>query len=151
MNKIFTRLTLLFCFVGLCSFSLYKLPAASGFAVIVNSQNPISTLGTGDVKMYFLRKLKNRWPGINKNIKPVTRKSKCAERDAFYSAILKMADAEVDNYFSERQFQNAEKQPDRFASDAEIIEFVGQEIGGIGFVSSKSLGSSPSVKVILEF
>jgi len=115
----------------------------------VNKDNPIAALSAGEAKLYFLRKLKNRWPGINKNIRPATRKTKCPERDAFYSQILKMSETEVDNYFSERQFQNAEKLPDKFNSDAEVVAFVEQEIGGIGFVSSGSAGSK--VKVVLEF
>ena len=100
-----------------------------------------------------MRKLKSRWPVINKNIKPVTRKSKCSERDSFYGTILKMADAEVDNYFAERQFQNAEKQPDKLNLDADIINFIEQEVGAIGFISSASATSEvrSRVKVVLEF
>lgn len=126
---------------------------ASDYAVIVNKDNPIANLTSGEAKLYFLRKLKSRWPGINKNIRPVTRKSKGSERDAFYTTILKMSDAEVDNYFAERQFQNAEKLPDKVASDAEVISFVENEIGAIGFVSTKSLSADAKqrVKVVLEF
>ena len=131
--------------------SFKMIPPVAGFAVIVNKENPIASLSAGEVKLYFLRKLKNRWPGINKNIRPVTRKSKGAERDAFYSTILKMSDTEVDSYFAERQFQNAEKLPEKFGSDAEVIAFVEQEVGGIGFVSSKSVSGNDKVKVVFEF
>jgi hypothetical protein len=59
----------------------------------------------------------------------------------------------VDTYFAERQFQNAEKTPDRFSNDDEIIAFVEQEIGGIGFISAKAATAAVRgrVKVVLEF
>jgi len=113
----------------------------------------MAELSLSEAKLYYMRKLKSRWPGINKNIKPATRKSKCAERDAFCSTVLKMTDVETDNYFAERQFQNAEKQPDRVNSDAEMIEFVSQEVGAIGFINLKSASAETraKVKVVLEF
>lgn len=150
MTRFFTKLISLIAIVGLCSFSDMD-ASTGGYALIINKDNPIKSMTAGEAKMFFLRKLKSRWPVINKNIRPTTRKNKCQERDAFYAAILKMTDAEVDTYFSERQFQNAEKQPDKFNSDAEVIDFVSQEIGSIGFVNAKSIGSSSSVKVVLEF
>lgn len=121
--------------------------------VIVNKDNPIASMTPGEANIYFLRKLKSRWPGLNKNIRIATRKGKCPERDAFYGQILKMSDTEVDNYFAERQYQNAEKLPDKFGSDNEIISFVDQEVGAIAFVNSKSLTDEAKgkVKVVLEF
>lgn len=141
-------------FVTLCSFtSILNKPQGGTTVVIVNKDNPAATLSASEVKLYYTRKLKSRWPEINKFIKPVTRKSKCEVRDNFYGTILKMADAEVDNYFAERQFQNAEKQPDKLNSDADIVNFVEQEIGAIGFISSAAATSEvrSRVKVVLEF
>lgn len=152
MKKILILSLLMLMAVLLGSFT--ERPVVVGeFVVIVNGENPVATLSAGEAKLYFLRKLKNRWPGINKNIRPVTRKSKCSERDSFYSTILKMNDTEVDTYFSERQFQNAEKLPEKFGSDAEVIAYIEQEIGGIGFVSAKSLtpANKAKVKAVLEF
>jgi ABC-type phosphate transport system substrate-binding protein len=66
--------------------SLCPVPKVSegNLVIIVNKDNPISALSASEAKLYYLRKLKNRWPGINKNIRPVTRNTKCSERDAFY-------------------------------------------------------------------
>jgi hypothetical protein len=60
-----------------------------------------------------------------------------------------MKDMEVGAYFAERQFQNAEKAPDKLNSDAEVVDFVSKEVGGIGFVSAGAV--SGNVKVVLEF
>lgn len=105
-----------------------------------------------EAKLYFTRKLKSRWPTINKNIRPVTRKTKCAEKDDFYATILKMNETEVDKYFAEREFQNAEKQPEKVATDVDVVNYEGGEIGAIGFVNLSKAGDVKSkVKVVFEF
>jgi len=128
-------------------------PPAEEFAVIVNAENPVKTLTASEVKLYFLRKLKKRWTEINKNIRPVDRKTACAERDAFYSKVLSMTAVDVEKYFTNKQLQNAERPPDKFSSDAEVINFVSTELGAIGYVNLKSLSTDDKSKVhiVLEF
>jgi ABC-type phosphate transport system substrate-binding protein len=148
------KLLVLFCILSITvMLSSFNSPFAGDMAVIVNKENTLTTLSPGEAKLYYLRKLKSRWPGINKGIRPADRKSKCVEREAFYGTILKMSEAEVSAYFAERQFQNAERLPDKFSSDAEIIDFVEQEAGSIGYVNTKSLTAEARarVNVVLEF
>ena len=57
-------------------------------AIIVNKENTVDKLSAGEVKLYWLRKIKKRWPDLNKNIKPVDRKAGNPEQDAFYSTIV---------------------------------------------------------------
>jgi hypothetical protein len=68
--------------------------------IIVNNENPVSTLSSREAKLYFLRKA-----------------------------------------------------PKKLATDAEIIEFVKHDVGGIGFISAESLTPEvrSSVKVVLEY
>lgn len=122
-------------------------PAKDSIIVIINNDNPITRLTTSEAKLYYLRKLKSRWPGINKNIRPVDRKTKCAERNAFYESILKMEDKAVDSYFAKRQFQNAERAPEKMTSDSEVIDYVSAEIGAIGYIKSSSLTAEAKLKV----
>ncbi|MBI3220181.1 MAG: hypothetical protein HYZ44_11775 [Bacteroidetes bacterium] len=135
----------------LISSSSFTSIADGRIAVIVNNDNPVEKLTAGEAKLYWLRKIKKRWPETNKNILPADRKAKCAERDAFYSKVLNMNADDVESYFSNRQYQNAEKPQDKFNSDSEIIEFVSKEIGGIGFVSLSALSgdAKSKVKVVL--
>ena len=135
----------------LISSSSFNFIADGRIAVIVNNDNPAEKLTAGEAKLYWLRKIKKRWPETNKNILPVDRKAKCAERDAFYAKVLNMNADDVESYFSNRQYQNAEKPQDKFASDSEIIEFVSKEIGAIGFVSQSALSgdAKSKVKVVL--
>jgi hypothetical protein len=77
----------------------------------------------------------------------VDRKSACEEQGAFYKKVLAMAGNEVENYFAQKQYENSEKPQDKFASDAQIIDFVSEEQGAIGYVSSSADGLS-KVKVV---
>jgi ABC-type phosphate transport system substrate-binding protein len=126
-------------------------PAESGLVVIVNKDNPVGNLSAGEVKLYYLRKIKKRWPELNKNIRPADRKSKCSEREAFYANVLGMTADEVEQYFVTKQLQNAERPQDKFMTEADLINFIGEEPGAIGYVSAKSLTQElkAKVKVIL--
>jgi ABC-type phosphate transport system substrate-binding protein len=122
-------------------------PFGSEVAVIVNKENPVEKLTAGEVKLYWLRKIKKRWPELNKNIKPVDRKNRNADQDAFYSKVLGMSATDVETYFNEKQYESGEKPQDKFASDDAIIDFVGEEVGAIGFVNAGSLTPETKAKV----
>lgn len=142
--------TLLLSFTAFTTKTAFSVEGTE-IAVIINKDNPIASLSASEAKLYFLRKIKKRWTEINKNIRPVDRKNKCAEQEAFYSKILGMNASEVETYFVTRQYQNAEKPQDKFASDKEIIDFVGEEAGAIGYINVASLTAEAKnkVKVVL--
>jgi len=126
-------------------------PAGPELAIIINKENPVEKLTTGEVKLYWLRKIKKRWPDLNKNIKPVDRKTKNADQDAFYAKVLGMSASDVETYFNAKQYESGEKPQDKFASDAAIIDFIAEEPGAIGFVNIASLTpeAKARVKVVL--
>jgi ABC-type phosphate transport system substrate-binding protein len=125
----------------------YQAPKAGNIAVIVNLENPIAELSAGEAKLYWLRKVKKRWPGINKNIRPADRKSTCSERESFYTKVLAMNSDAVETYFTKKQYENAEKPQDKFNSDADIINFIADEAGGIGYVNLSSLTPEAKAKI----
>ena len=132
----------------------YKLPLPvnTSIAVIISIDNPIAfkdnpSLSANQVKSYFLRKIKKRWPETNKNILPVDRKKACPEQELFYSGILNMNASEVETYFIEKQYQTGEEPPNKFSTDKEIIDFVGDEIGAIGYINTNSLSTEAKTKV----
>lgn len=141
MKKIALLLPLLV--IALSAFA----PATPEISIIVNKENTISKLTAGEVKLYWLRKIKKRWPDMNKNIKPVDRKSSCSEQEAFYSKVLGMSASDVETYFTQKQYESAEKPQDKFTSDAAIIDFVADEAGAIGFVNTASLTADAKAKV----
>lgn len=124
---------------------------AGSIAIIVNKENPNAALTLADVKLYWLRKIKKRWPGIEKNIKPVDFKTSNAAQQAFYGTVLKMSAADVQTYFTERQYESAEKPADKVASNDAMIEFVSTEPGAIGYIDAAALTADmkSKVKVVL--
>jgi ABC-type phosphate transport system substrate-binding protein len=120
-------------------------------SIIVHKDNPVATLTAGEVKLYWLRKIKKRWPEINKNIRPTDRKSTCAEQESFYKKVLNMSASDVENYFTQKQYENAEKPQDKFINDASIIDFVSEEMGAIGYVNTASLNAELKNKVKVVF
>ena len=84
-------------------------PAPAEVAIIVNNENPVGQLSAGEVKLYWLRKIKKRWPVVNKNIKPVDRKTTNPDQDIFYSKVLGMSASDVETYFNQKQYESGEK------------------------------------------
>lgn len=124
----------------------------SSVAVIISNDNPIAfkdnpSLSVNEVKLYFLRKTRTRWPETNQNILPVDHIKSCPEQNIFYSKVLKMSAIEVGTYFIEKHYEIGEELPHKFISDKEIIEFVGNEIGAIGYVNVNSLSAEAKTKV----
>src|SRR5271154_2779797 len=103
MKKLFFLVPVLF--VVLTAFT----PAPTEIAIIVNKENTVDKLTSGEVKLYWLRKIKKRWPDLNKNIKPADRKTKNADQDAFYAKVLGMSASDVETYFNQKQYESGDK------------------------------------------
>ncbi len=127
-------------------------PRNTSIAVIISNDNPIAfkdnpALSVDVVKSYFLRKGRKKWSEMNKDILPVDRKKNCPERELFYAKVLNKNAFEVESYFIEQQYQSGDEPPHKFSSDKEIIEFVGDEIGAIGYININSLSTEAKIKV----
>ncbi len=118
--------------------------------VILNKANTLESMSTAQVKLFYLRKIKKRWPKMNKNILPTDRKGTPAEKQEFLSKVLKMSSAEFKRYNVTAQYQYATMPPQAMASDKEVIEYVKKNVGGIGYVRKSSLSSGDlgAVKIV---
>ncbi|GJM63197.1 hypothetical protein [Persicobacter diffluens] len=123
---------------------------AQEMVIIVNANNPVDQMEAGNVRLYWLRRIKKRWPQNNKYIRPTDFQSSNVYQDAFYEKILKMNAEKVEKYFMSRQYQNAEKPQDKFGSSEEIIEFIESTEGAIGFVDAKKVANNSKVKVVYK-
>jgi ABC-type phosphate transport system substrate-binding protein len=127
----------------------FKMRSSGGtsIAIIINKDNPVSALTAGEVKLYWLRKIKKRWPEINKNIKPADFKARTAAQETFYGTVLKMTGSDVDTYFTQKQYESAEKPQDKLSSNAAMIDFIAGEPGAIGYIESSALSADDKAKV----
>ena len=122
--------------------------AQAQIVVIVNNDNSTENMSAGKVKLYYLRKIKKRWPSNNASIKPVNLKGGSAKTS--FLGLLKMADSEMAQYFKQRQFANAEAPPVNVASESEMIKYVSENAGAIGYVSKATYDANSSkVKAVL--
>ncbi len=122
-----------------------------GFVVIINPKNPVKSMTKSEVKLTYLRKINKRWPGINKNIVPVDRKDMPDFKRNFLSDLINMSAQDMSRYFTERQYMNAEMPPITFGTDEEIVDYVANNIGAIGYISIGSLTESTRNKVKVVF
>jgi ABC-type phosphate transport system substrate-binding protein len=147
------KLIALLCITGasfLLSFSPHPVANKVEIAIIINAGNPVNKLSADFVKNFWLRRFIKRWKETNKGILPVDHKTKSAEQDLFYKSVLGLPPDAVESYLSARQYQSGDNPPQKFASDADVINYVGNEIGAIGYVSAASVTENDkNVKVIL--
>ena len=126
-------------------------PAGIELAVILNKENPTEKLNPAEVKDYWLRRgAKKKWRISNALVMPLDRKAKCPEKELFYSKVLTLSVDDVEAYFAAKQYQSAEAPPEKLATDKEVIEYVSNHPGAIGFVNKNSLTGdlSSTVKTV---
>ncbi len=140
MKKVFSFLVLITIFFLSTNHSISKSPAALELAIIINKDNPIEKLSITEVRLYWMKRgTQKSWPGLKTTVLPVDRKGNIAEKSLFYKLVVKLSEAEVDSYFAAKQYQNSESPPVKLNSDKEVIQYVADNKGAIGFVKTASL------------
>ena len=135
-------------FTGTVSFSTLQ---NNGGVIIVHTSNPSATITPGQVRLLYTRKVKRFWPN-DQPIKPAAYKGKLPLQSGFYAKVLNMEEAEVQQYFKQRQFANSESMPSEVSNEAEMINYVSENAGAIGYVSAKAAETvKDRVKVICAF
>jgi ABC-type phosphate transport system substrate-binding protein len=121
--------------------------AAEGFKLIVHSSNPATTLSREQVARYFLKKA-TTWPA-GTAVAPVDQHKDSAARDAFSRGVLRKAVSEVIAYWQQQIFSGRGVPPPEKRGDAEIVAFVEQHEGGIGYVSeAAAVGNAKVVRIV---
>jgi len=127
---------------------LLVLPAPAGetpgFRVIVNAQNPVSSVKTSFVADSFLKKV-SEW-GDGQGIKPVDQKSSSETRRLFSTTILGRSVAAVRTYWQQRVFSGRGVPPPELDGDTEVVRYVSANRGAIGYVSDAA--SLDGVKMV---
>lgn len=107
-----------------------------GFKVIVNASNPTPEMPRKQVERIFLKKLE-KWPNgfgitvVDQNVNEPARK-------AFSEEVLRKESPAVEAYWTKLIFSGMGSPPLKLASDAEIMSFVGSNVGSIGYVSGNT-------------
>ncbi|HSM93182.1 MAG TPA: hypothetical protein VLT47_09860 [Anaeromyxobacteraceae bacterium] len=113
------------------------LPAASAaadFVVVVNPSNPTSSLPRSDASRLFLRST-TQWPN-GEHVKPVDLAKGSPVRAAFTKDVLGRSVGAIEQYWTQSVFSGRAVPPPEKRTDAEVIAFVRETPGAIGYVSA---------------
>lgn len=103
------------------------------FVVIVNPNNPSPRLNRDFLIEAFLKRT-TRW-GDGEALRPVDQRFDTTVRRAFSQSVLQRSAEAVKNYWQQRIFSGRDLPPPELASDNDVIAYVLQHRGAVGYVS----------------
>lgn len=127
MKKILILLTVLILAVT-------GITEAQSYQVIVNNTNSVSNITKSDLSAIFL-KTTNRWDN-GTNIEPVDLSSRSAVRADFSQDVHGRSVGAIRSHWQQAAFSGAGTAPLERGSDADVIEFVRNNPGAIGYISA---------------
>ena len=120
--------------------------AADELAVIVNAANTTPALDAKAVKAHFLKTVP-AWAGGDR-VRAVDQSEATSKRAAFLGKVLGMSATELERYWLEKQYANADSPPAKAPDDATVIRIVKTFKGAIGFVSREA-AEREGMKIVL--
>jgi ABC-type phosphate transport system substrate-binding protein len=144
------KIILLLAFLAL-QISHGQKPPALELSIIVHKDNPVEKTSITEVRNYWMRRgAQKAWPILKTTVLPVDRKSTTPEKAVFYKKVVALSEADVEAYFAAKQYQSAESPPVKTATDRDVIQYVSDNRGAIGFINSGSLtdADKQAVKVV---
>jgi len=101
--------------------------------IIVNTSNPVATLGRDEVSRLFLRKA-SIWPG-GRIVLPVDQIDSAPVREAFSKDIHRRSIAAIKSFWQQMIFSGRAVPPPELSSDAGVVAYVKAHPGAIGYVT----------------
>lgn len=103
-----------------------------GFQLIAHPATPYGAVKRDWVARAFLKRTL-RWPN-GEAVRPVDQRRGAAVRSAFSETVVRRSVNAIHHYWLQRIFAGRETPPPELESDAEVIRFVTQTPGAIGYV-----------------
>jgi len=129
--KTLRQLSRLLLLVGLLSPGL---AAAADFVLIVNPANNAGAVSKVELKRYYLRTL-TTWPG-GEPVKPIDLPKGNPLRAAFAAGVMERSISALDQYWTQSIFSGRAVPPPEKKTDREVVEFVREHAGAVGYVSA---------------
>ncbi|MEM9293524.1 MAG: hypothetical protein AAGD01_17705 [Acidobacteriota bacterium] len=108
----------------------------SGYKLIVNSDNPVSSLSKDEVSDYFLKKTSSwKSAGFDQRVNPLDLTAPPEVRNAFSEDVHGRSANAIKKYWQRLIFTGRGTPPREVDSDSEAISFVASTPGGIAYVS----------------
>ena len=122
--------------------------ADPGYRVIVNSQNPLTTVSKSLLSKMFL-KTHTAWSNGNR-IMPVDQRATSKVRDAISRAVHGRSATVIKNWWNQQIFAGKGVPPPELTSDAKVIAYVIANPGAVGYVSTDANVSDVKVVAVTE-
>jgi hypothetical protein len=114
----------------------WKGTAPAKIAIIVNQANPVTSLKSQEVRSFYLTTRLQTWPGTKQVAQAVCRQNACIENELFCARVLHMPAEDVEKYRFSKHHSPAGSIRS-FATDNELIDYIAQTPGAIGYVNCK--------------
>lgn len=118
--------------------------ATSQTVMVVNQDNSISSITKSQISGIFLGN-STKWSNGMKAI-PVDQAKTTKAGKAFLANIVGMTESEYKNLWVEKMLSGEAEPPPLKSSDAEVISYVKENIGAVGYVSAAS--ATNGVKIL---
>ena len=119
----------------------------NSFVVIVNVDNPDSVITKDALSDIFLKKTK-KWESMNETTLPIDLVEKSKIREAFSQEIHDRNIAAIKSYWQQKIFSGRGVPPPEKETDDDIISYVEQHKGAVGYISKSVSLTSDKVKII---
>lgn len=117
---------------------------AAGYKIIVNSANETSSFAKKELSQLFMKKTA-KW-GDGTPVVPVDQTEKSSARERFTQEVHGKSVAAVKSYWQQQIFSGRDVPPVEKGSDAQVVAFVKQNAGAIGYVGESA--DTAGVKVV---
>ena len=128
----------------LVSLTWYVGALAAGYKVIVNNTNETSSLQKKELSQLFMKKTA-KW-GAGTAVIAVDQTEKSSVRERFTQEVHGKSVAAVKSYWQQQIFSGRDVPPVEKSSDAQVVAFVKQNAGAIGYVGESA--DTAGVKVV---
>jgi ABC-type phosphate transport system substrate-binding protein len=109
---------------------------AEGFRIIVNPDNPVTSVDRRFLADVYLKKA-TRWPN-DEAIRPIDLGPSSPARRAFSDDVLKRSVSAIKSYWQQMVFSGRGVPPPELDNDGEVVKFVLKNRGAVGYVSGGS-------------
>ncbi len=127
-----------------CFLLFAPLAEGAGFKIVVNRANPASTLSSEDVAAMMMKKSVQWSDGTA--VVAVDQVATSPVRAEFSDAVLRKKTDAVKSYWRQQIFSGRQTPPAEVRDDAEVLKYVRERPGAIGYVSVSA--PTDGVKVV---
>ncbi len=119
----------------ICLLLTFSITSYADYIVVINSDAGINEISAAELKRIYLKKVPVLPNGIPATIVGL---KKGEAREGFLVNVLRKSEAGLNSYWSRLMFSGRAQPPRLFNNDAELIQFVSNTPGSIGYVDSET-------------